>query len=632
MKKKSIAIISFLLGMFLGLAIGIFIGAKYVIGELPAFSQAGDPTSAPPIPEETPTPMPTLAITLTPQPIPTLTITPALQPTPTLTITPVPEPTGMENLPSTPIPTPTITAVPEQTVTDVPTPRPTETPTPTPVAEPTKKLTPTPEPTKALTPTPKPTKKPTPSPAVTPIPSIEGASYFGALHVEGTHLVNEEGTLAQLRGVSTHGLGWFPEYVNDMAIRQLKEEWGCNVVRLAMYTAEYNGYCTSGEAQKKNLRNIVDAGVRAATEQDMYVIIDWHILSDSNPNTNKEEAKKFFALMAEQYADNPHVLYEICNEPNGGTSWSEIKKYALEIIPVIREHAPEAVIIVGTPTWSQDVDIAAKNPITEYDNIMYALHFYADTHRDGLRNKCKQAVEAGLPIFVTEYGICDASGNGAINEKEANKWISLLDGYGISHVIWNLSNKAESSSLIKSSCSKKSGFSLSDLSTGGKWFIGMMEKAGRNDGTLEGSDEEDSSGSSGGEGNSSDENNGSGSSGGSYTTEDYIAYGNAMISAGNGLTLKVTNGWGTENGVGLQLELTVESMGGIEEMGWMREFSVKGTDADGRKVELSVSQIWNAQAEPEGSGSILLTPMEYNGTVPAGGSVSGIGMIVTISW
>ncbi len=159
-----------------------------------------------------------------------------------------------------------------------------------------------------------------------------------------------------------------------------------------------------------------------------------------------------------------------------------------------------------------------------------------------------------------------------------------------------------------------------------------MEKAGRNDGTLEGSDEEDSSGSSGGEGNSSDENNGSGSSGGSYTTEDYIAYGNAMISAGNGLTLKVTNGWGTENGVGLQLELTVESMGGIEEMGWMREFSVKGTDADGRKVELSVSQIWNAQAEPEGSGSILLTPMEYNGTVPAGGSVSGIGMIVTISW
>lgn len=636
MKKTSIAIISFLLGMFLGLAIGILIGAKYIIRELPAFSQAGEPTAAPLSTEATPLP----TMELTPQPTPSRELTPMPELTPTLAPSPTKPPEVQPVLTDTPIPTSTEALTPEPTKELTLVPEPTKMLTPTSAMEPTKKITPTPKPTKALTPTPKPTKKPAPSPEATPMPSIEGAAYFGALHVEGTHLVDKEGTPVQLRGVSTHGLGWFPEYVNDSAIRQLKEEWGCNVVRLAMYTAEYNGYCTSGDGQKKNLRNIVDTGVRAATEQDMYVIIDWHILSDSNPNTNKEEAKKFFSLMAEQYADNPHVLYEICNEPNGGVSWSEIKKYALEVIPVIREHAPEAVIIVGTPTWSQDVDVAAKDPITEYDNIMYALHFYADTHRDGLRDKCRQAVKAGLPIFVTEYGICDASGNGAINEGEANKWITLLDSYGISHVIWNLSNKAESSSLIKSSCSKKSGFSMSDLSAGGKWFIGMMEKAGKNDGTLEGSDEGDDygSGSSGGEGSSSGENSGSSnegnnnSSGGGYTTEDYIAYGSSLLTAGSGLTLKVTNGWGTENGVGLQLELTVENPDIIEEMNWMREFSVKEADADGRKVGLSVSQIWNAQAEKSGNGSILLTPMEYNGTVPAGGSVGGIGMIVTISW
>lgn len=636
MKKKSIAIISFLLGMSLGLAIGILIGVKYVIGELPAFSQVGDPTAVP-LPTEAES-FPSMEVSPQPTPSKALMPTPESTPTPpTEGLFPTPElsPTQTENLLPTPILSPTKTPEVQPPAMGTPVPEPTKELTLTPAlsVEPTKKLTPTPKPTKTPSLTPEPTKKPTPSLAATPMPSIEGAAYFGALHVEGTHLVDEEGTLVQLRGVSTHGLGWFPEYVNNSAIRQLKEEWGCNVVRLAMYTAEYNGYCTSGDGQKENLRNIVDAGVRAATEQDMYVIIDWHILSDGNPNTNKEEAKKFFALMAEQYADNPHVLYEICNEPNGGASWAEIKKYALEIIPVIRKYAPEAVIIVGTPTWSQDVDVAAKDPITEYGNIMYALHFYADTHRDGLRDKCRQAVKAGLPVFVTEYGICDASGNGAINEKEANKWITLLDSYGISHVIWNLSNKAESSSLIKSSCSKKSGFSMSDLSAGGKWFIGMMEKAGKNDGTLEGSDEEDSygSGSSGGEGNSSNEGNSS-SSGGGYTTEDYIAYGSSLITAGSGLALKVTNGWGTENGVGLQLELTVENSAGVEEMGWVREFFVKGTDTDGRKVELSVSQIWNAQAEKSGNGSILLTPMEYNGTVPAGGNIGGIGMIVTISW
>ena len=53
-----------------------------------------------------------------------------------------------------------------------------------------------------------------------------------------------------------------------------------------------------------------------------------HILSDNNPNTNKESAKEFFAEMAEKYADYNNVLYEICNEPNGGTSWSDIKSYA----------------------------------------------------------------------------------------------------------------------------------------------------------------------------------------------------------------------------------------------------------------------------------------------------------------
>lgn len=652
MKKISIAIISFLLGILLGLALGIFIGKSYFREELPALSQAGEPTD---VPSPTKEPEPQLTPELTKEAAPQLTPegTKEAAPEPTKEAAPQPTPEGTKE--ATPEPTkeavPQMTPEPTKVLTPTPkptkeaTPQPTPLPTGIPESQPTGGAVLTPEPTKVLTPTPKPTKKPTPSPAATPMPSIEGAAYFGVLHVEGTHLADEEGTLVQLRGVSTHGLGWFPEYVNETAIRQLKEEWGCNVVRLAMYTAEYNGYCTSGDSQKQNLRNIIDTGVRAASEQDMYVIIDWHILSDGNPNTNKEEAKKFFAQMAELYADNPHVIYEICNEPNGGASWSEIKRYALEIIPIIRKYAPEAVIIVGTPTWSQDVDVAAKDPITEYDNIMYALHFYADTHRDNLRNKCRQAVEAGLPVFVTEYGICDASGNGAINESEANKWISLLDSLGISHVIWNLSNKAESSALIKSSSSKKSGFSMSDLSAGGKWFIGMMEKAGKNDGTLEGS-EEDISDPSGGEHNSSSGNSSGGSStndgnqtssggessGGNQTTEDYIAYGSSLLTAGDGLTLKVTNGWRLENGTGLQVELTVENPNGTEEADWVREFFVKGQDETGRKVKLSVSQIWNAQAEAIGDGTILLTPMEYNKTVPASGNVGGIGMILEITW
>jgi endoglucanase len=131
----------------------------------------------------------------------------------------------------------------------------------------------------------------------------------------------------------------------------------------------------------------------------MYVIIDWHILNDQNPNKYKSQAKKFFDEISKKYAGYDNVLYEICNEPNGGTSWSDITKYAKEIIPVIRANSPNSIIIVGTPTWSQDVDVAADNPLP-YDNVMYTLHFYSATHKDSYRDKLKKAIDKGLPLWL----------------------------------------------------------------------------------------------------------------------------------------------------------------------------------------------------------------------------------------
>lgn len=308
---------------------------------------------------------------------------------------------------------------------------------------------------------------------VTPVQAA-GTS-LSALHVEGTTLCNEKGKVVQLRGVSTHGLSWYPEYVNDKCFKELHDKWGANVVRLAMYTEEYNGYCSGDAANKKALKKLVKKGVKLAAKYDMYVIIDWHILSDGNPKKHKKAAEAFFKEMSKEFSDYTNVLYEICNEPNGGTDWKTIKSYANTIIPVIRENDKDAVIIVGTPTWSQEVDKAAASPIKE-DNIMYALHFYAATHQDSLRKTAEDAIKKGLPVFVSEFGICDASGNGSVNKTQANKWIKLLDKYNVSFVAWNLSNKNESSAMIKSSCKKKSGFKRSDLSTSGKWVYDLLQK------------------------------------------------------------------------------------------------------------------------------------------------------------
>lgn len=517
----------------------------------------------------------------------------------------------------------TVTSTPEPTAEPTPTgaPAPTATEVPTPMAEPTA------TPGLTVTPTPKPTNTPTPVPTAKPENPESSdvldstAGFYGALHVEGTHLAAEDGTLVQLRGISTHGLGWFPDYVNDAMIAQARQEWGCNVFRLAMYTAEYNGYCTSDEKQKQNLKNLIDTGVKAAVEQEMYVIIDWHILSDNNPNIYKDEAKKFFGEMAEKYKDVPNVIYEICNEPNGGTNWSAIKQYALEVIPEIRKHAPEAVIIVGTPTWSQDVDVAAKDPITEYENIMYALHFYAATHKDSLRDKCKTAVTKGLPLFVTEYGICDASGSGAIDEGQANKWIELLDGYGISHAMWNLSNKSETSAIIKSSCNKTGNLAYNDLSPAGVWFTNMMKEAGlgSKDWVMP---EADTSGT--GEQSTS---NGNSTTGSENTDVDQIMQNiptpEDLFEKNDKLELSASNSWVSEGGYGIQLAVVIKNNTKEDETDWKRELTVK----PGRNV--TVSQCWCAKVAMEGE-RLVIQPEDYNKTVPAEGEVSGIGIILEV--
>lgn len=297
----------------------------------------------------------------------------------------------------------------------------------------------------------------------------------GRLHVKGTKLVDKKGHEVQLRGVSTHGLSWYPQYVNDKCFAQLHDKWRANVVRLAMYTEEYNGYCSGDAKNRSDLKKRIKKGVRLAKKHKMYVIVDWHILSDGNPNSHKKEAKAFFREMSREFKGYNNVIYEICNEPNNGTSWKEIKSYARSVISTIRKNDKKAVIVVGTPTWSQDVDQAAADPI-KGDNIMYALHFYAATHKADLRNKMTAAINKGLPVFVTEYGICDASGNGAIDKKEADRWIQTMDEYGVSYIAWNLSNKQESSSIIKSSCPKVSGFKKSELSDEGRWLYHLLRK------------------------------------------------------------------------------------------------------------------------------------------------------------
>lgn len=297
----------------------------------------------------------------------------------------------------------------------------------------------------------------------------------GKLAVSGTDLVDASGSKFQLKGVSTHGLTWFADFVSKDTYQYFKDSFGINLVRFAMYTdtGDSYGYCSGGN--KSEIEELLGKGVDAATDLGLYVIIDWHILNDNDPNMHIDDAKDFFDRISKKYASYGNVIYEIANEPNGGTTWDSVKSYAETIIPIIRKNAPDAIIIVGTPTWSQDVDVAAADPITDQTNLMYAVHFYAATHKDDLRNKVQSALDSGLPIFVSEFGLCDASGNGSIDYDQSDAWFDLINDKNLSYAAWNISNKAETSSLFDSSCTKTSGFTDDDLSDSGRYIKEKIE-------------------------------------------------------------------------------------------------------------------------------------------------------------
>ena len=288
-------------------------------------------------------------------------------------------------------------------------------------------------------------------------------------------IVDKDGYPYQLHGASTHGLGFDVGYtfVNKSAFQSVRDEFGVNTIRLAAYPRQYGGYTTSTQAAAA-MDTYIQNGVKYATELGMYVIVDWHV-HEYNPNETKTEALEFFRKYATMYKDYDNVIFEICNEPTG-TNWynngagNDIYTYADSVIRLIRSCGSDALIICGTNTWSQDVEDVAKKPIND-NRTLYAFHYYSGTHGESYMTKVENAINAGTPIYISEYGICAASGDGGYDTNMADKWMALCDKYNLSLNCWSLSNKAESASYFNPGSSTTGGWTAADLTTTGKWLV-----------------------------------------------------------------------------------------------------------------------------------------------------------------
>ncbi len=291
----------------------------------------------------------------------------------------------------------------------------------------------------------------------------------GAVKVEGTKV--RFGDKASIAGTSLFWSndGWGGErYYNADVVAWLKQDWNTGLVRASMGVEAEGGYIKSPASNKHKIKTVVEAAI----SHGLYVIIDWH---SHHAEDHPSEAVDFFDKMARRYGGYNHVIYEIYNEPLNNVSWTDtIKPYAEAVIAAIRRHDPDNLIVVGTPQWSQLVEDAADDPITSTTNIAYALHFYAGTHGQDLRDEAIRAMNKGAALFVTEWGMVNASGDGDIALEETERWIQFFRDHNLSHVNWAVNDKVEGTSALKPGASVEGGWADDELTESGVYIKDLV--------------------------------------------------------------------------------------------------------------------------------------------------------------
>lgn len=283
----------------------------------------------------------------------------------------------------------------------------------------------------------------------------------GRLRVKGNRIVGaKHGKPVMLRGMSLFWSQWIGKYYTPGVVNWLRDDWRCTITRAAM-GVEHGGYLENPEQEQRKVIAVVDAAIAAG----IYVLIDWH---DHQAHKHTDRAVEFFGDMARRYAKYPNVIYEPFNEPLREHSWSQdIKPYHEAVIRSIRRYDPENLVVCGTPSWSQRVDEASKDPI-KLPNVAYTLHFYAATHKQWLRDAAQTALNNGVALMVTEFGTTEASGNGFIDRDETRRWWDFLDANQISWCNWSVADKEEASAALKPGASERGGWPLAMVTESGR--------------------------------------------------------------------------------------------------------------------------------------------------------------------
>jgi fibronectin type 3 domain-containing protein len=245
------------------------------------------------------------------------------------------------------------------------------------------------------------------------------------LHTDANKIKDPDGNVVVLRGLDTIDLGAV-ELSRGGAINLINRltntndpcgsspGWYPRVIRLAVYPSQEGDFhspftFTPGNDDYYNqlLRPVVDY----CKTKDLYVIIDWHFVGD-NTYDKVTETSQFWEYMAPRFADDSHVLFELFQEPlntSGSTDaadWLSCRPDMQRWINIVRTYAPNNLILVSGPSWSQEIGPAADYPL-DGDNIVMVAHIYPGHWLGGYQWWYTNHIDHCLtryPVFMSEWG------------------------------------------------------------------------------------------------------------------------------------------------------------------------------------------------------------------------------------
>jgi hypothetical protein len=201
----------------------------------------------------------------------------------------------------------------------------------------------------------------------------------------------------------------------------LAKDWKANVVRIGIHPRVWKT-----EPHDKVLARL-DQDVKAALKNDMFVIIDWHVIGWPDgyyeiPEWGGEKdtydsafklAKDFWSSIARVYGKDGRVMFEFWNEPvfqkndyapGVGQKWPTFKPYMQELLEIVRKHG-DNVVIVSSNHWSYWLKGVRKD-LLPGKNVAYAWHVYAGHSKNNPKAwaEALDDLQTVAPVLVTEWG------------------------------------------------------------------------------------------------------------------------------------------------------------------------------------------------------------------------------------